>query len=105
MLFELFFWLKDVFTPFNVFRYVSFRVVAAMLTSLGMSFFLYPWFIRKLKSQQIGQVIREDGPKSHFSKAGTPTMGGVMILFSVVVSTMLWADLKNSYVMVVLAMT
>ncbi len=105
MLFELFFWLKDAFTPFNVFRYVSFRVVAAMLTSLGMSFFLYPWFIRKLQAQQIGQVIREDGPKSHFSKAGTPTMGGVMILFSVVISTVLWADLKNSYVMVVLAMT
>ncbi len=105
MLFELFFWLKDDFTPFNVFRYVSFRVVAAMLTSLLISFLLYPWFIRKLQSQQIGQVIREDGPDSHFEKAGTPTMGGVLILFAVVISTLLWADLKNPYVGVVLGVT
>ena len=105
MLFELFFWLKDDFTPFNVFRYVSFRAVAAMLTSLVMSFLLYPWFIKKLQSQQIGQVIREEGPKSHFSKAGTPTMGGVLILFAVVISTLLWADLKNPYVGVVLGVT
>ncbi len=105
MLFELFFWLKDDFSPFNVFRYVSFRVVAAMLTSLLISFLLYPWFIRKLQSQQIGQVIRDDGPESHFSKAGTPTMGGVLILFAVVISTLLWADLKNPYVGVVLGVT
>lgn len=105
MLFELFFWLKDDFTPLNVFRYVSFRAVAAMLTSLVMSFLLYPWFIRKLQSQQIGQVIREEGPQSHFSKAGTPTMGGVLILFAVVISTLLWADLKNPYVGVVLGVT
>lgn len=105
MLFELFFWLKDDFTPFNVFRYVSFRVVAAMLTSLLISFLLYPWFIRKLQSQQIGQVIRDDGPESHLSKAGTPTMGGVLILFAVVISTLLWADLKNPYVGVVLGVT
>ena len=105
MLFELFFWLKTEFSPFNVFRYVSFRVVAAMLTSLAISFFLYPWFIRKLQSQQIGQVIREDGPDSHFDKAGTPTMGGVLILFAVVISTLLWADLKNPYVGVVLGVT
>ncbi len=105
MLFELFFWLKDEFSPFNVFRYVSFRVVAAMLTSLAISFLLYPWFIRKLQSQQIGQVIREDGPDSHFDKAGTPTMGGVLILFAVVISTLLWSDLKNPYVGVVLGVT
>ena len=105
MLFELFFWLKDQWSPLNVFRYVSFRVVAAMLTSLVLSFFLYPWFIRKLQSQQIGQVIRDDGPESHLTKAGTPTMGGVLILFAVVVSTLLWADLKNPYVGVVLGVT
>ena len=105
MLFELFFWLRDSFTPLNVFRYVSFRVVAAMLTSLLISFMLYPWFIKKLQSQQIGQVIRDDGPESHFSKAGTPTMGGVLILFAVVISTLLWADLKNPYVGVVLGVT
>lgn len=105
MLFELFFMLKDEFTWMNVFRYVSFRVVATMLTSLMVSFLLYPWFIRKLQAQQIGQVIRDDGPQSHFSKAGTPTMGGVLILFAVVVSTLLWADLKNPYVGVVLGVT
>lgn len=105
MLFELFFWLKDSFSPLNVFRYVSFRAVASMLTALLISFLLYPWFIRKLQSQQIGQVIRDDGPESHFSKAGTPTMGGVLILFAVVISTLLWADLKNPYVGVVLGVT
>ena len=105
MLFELFFWLKDDFSPLNVFRYVSFRVVAAMLTSLLISFVLYPWFIRKLQIQQIGQVIRDDGPDTHFEKAGTPTMGGVLILFAVVISTLLWADLKNPYVGVVLGVT
>ncbi len=105
MLFELFFWLKDEFSPLNVFRYVSFRVVAAMMTSLLISFMLYPWFIKKLQSQQIGQVIRDDGPDSHFDKEGTPTMGGVLILFAVVISTLLWADLKNPYVGVVLAVT
>ncbi|AWV89530.1 phospho-N-acetylmuramoyl-pentapeptide-transferase [Bradymonas sediminis] len=105
MLFELFFWLKDYFSPLNVFRYVSFRTVAAMITALGMSLFLYPWFIRRLQMRQIGQVIREDGPESHFSKAGTPTMGGVLLLFAVVVSTLLWADLSNPYVGVILGIT
>ncbi|MFP4597994.1 MAG: phospho-N-acetylmuramoyl-pentapeptide-transferase [Persicimonas sp.] len=105
MLFELFFWLKDEFGPLNVFRYVSFRTVAAMITSLLISLVLYPWFIRKLQLKQIGQVIRDDGPESHLSKAGTPTMGGVLILFAVVASTLLWADLTNPYVAVVLAIT
>src|SRR5690554_5670927 len=105
MLFELFFLLKDDFSGLNVFRYVSTRVVATMLTALAISFLLYPWFIRKLQAQQIGQVIRDDGPKSHFSKAGTLTMGGVLILFAVVISTLLWADLKNPYVGVVLGVT
>lgn len=105
MLFELFFWLKDYFTPLNVFRYVSFRIVAAMITALGMSLLLYPWFIRRLQMHQIGQVIRDDGPESHFSKAGTPTMGGVLLLFAVVISTLLWADLSNPYVGIILAIT
>jgi phospho-N-acetylmuramoyl-pentapeptide-transferase len=105
MLFELFFWLKDEFGPLNVFRYVSFRVLAALVSSLLISLFMYPWFIKKLQLQQVGQVIREDGPESHFSKAGTPTMGGVLILFAVVTSTLLWSDLTNPYVGVVLAIT
>lgn len=105
MLFELFFMLKDDFSPFNLFRYVSFRVVAALVTSLLISLSLYPWFIRKLQERQIGQIIRDDGPESHYSKAGTPTMGGVLIVLSVVVSTLLWSDLSNLYVGVLLLIT
>lgn len=105
MLFELFFWLKDSIGAFNVFRYVSFRSMTSLLTALGITLLLYPWFIRRLQKQQIGQVIREEGPESHFSKAGTPTMGGVLILFAVVISTVLWADLTNKYVWVILCTT
>lgn len=105
MLFELFFWLKDSIGAFNVFRYVSFRTMTALLTSLLITLLLYPWFIRRLQKQQIGQVIRDDGPESHFSKAGTPTMGGVLILFAVVISTVLWSDLTNRYVWVILTTT
>jgi phospho-N-acetylmuramoyl-pentapeptide-transferase len=105
MLFELFFQLKDVFSPFNVFRYVSFRVLMAMGTALLICLLTYPWFIRKLQLQEVGQVIREDGPESHFDKEGTPTMGGVLILFSVVTSTVLWADLTNPHIGVILGIT
>ena len=105
MLFELFFQLKDTFGPLNVFRYVSFRVLMAMGTALLICLALYPWFIRKLQLQEVGQVIREDGPESHFDKEGTPTMGGVLILFSVVTSTLLWADLTNPYIGVILAIS
>ncbi|QED26279.1 phospho-N-acetylmuramoyl-pentapeptide-transferase [Microvenator marinus] len=105
MLFELFFYLKDEFGAFNVFRYVSFRVLAAAATGLFVTLFFYPAFIRRLQKQQIGEVIRNDGPESHFSKAGTPTMGGVLILFTVVFSTVLWSDLSNIYVWAILTVT
>jgi phospho-N-acetylmuramoyl-pentapeptide-transferase len=105
MLFELFFQLKDSFGPFNVFRYVSFRVLASMATALLICLWTYPWFIKKLRGSDVGQVIREDGPESHFNKEGTPTMGGVLILFSVVLSTLLWADLTNQYIGVILGVT
>lgn len=105
MLFELFFYLKDEVSFFNVFRYVSFRILAAAATSLFLTLFFYPSFIRRLQKQQIGEVIRNDGPESHFSKAGTPTMGGVLILFAVVFSTALWADLSNTYVWAILTIT
>lgn len=105
MLFELFFQLKDYFSPLNVFRYVSFRVLMAMGTGLAICLVMYPWFIRKLQTRDVGQVIREDGPESHFEKEGTPTMGGVLILFSVVISTLLWADLTNPYIGVILGIT
>ncbi|MEO1272928.1 MAG: phospho-N-acetylmuramoyl-pentapeptide-transferase [Myxococcota bacterium] len=105
MLFHLFFELREYFGPLNVFRYVSFRIVAAMLTALMISFVLYPWFIRRLQLQQIGQVVREEGPSTHFSKRGTPTMGGSLILFALVIPTLLWTDLTNPYVWIALMIT
>lgn len=105
MLFELFFRLKDQFGPLNVFRYVSFRVFASLVTALLITLFLYPYFIRLLESREIGQVIQEDGPEGHFSKSGTPTMGGVLLVIAVVVSTLLWTDLTNPYVGMVLGIT
>jgi phospho-N-acetylmuramoyl-pentapeptide-transferase len=89
----------------NVLRYVPFRVLAATMTALLLTFGLYPWFIRRLQSKQIGQVVRKDGPESHFSKAGTPTMGGALILLALVAGTVLWADPKNPMVWLVTAVT
>ncbi len=97
--------LREYLPPLRVFRYVSFRVIAAMLTALAISFVLHPWFIRRLQSRQIGQVVRKDGPESHYSKAGTPTMGGSLVVFAVVVATILWADWSNAFVWAALTIT
>ncbi|MBU1239329.1 phospho-N-acetylmuramoyl-pentapeptide-transferase [Myxococcota bacterium] len=108
MFFHLSFWLKDhssSFTWLNVFRYLSTRVVLATLTALVISFLLSPWFIKRLQSQQLAQPIRDDGPQSHLQKQGTPTMGGTLILFALVLPTILWADLTNIYIWVVLTVT
>src|SRR6202161_2674752 len=86
------------FTPFRVFQYTTFRTAFAALTSLFLCLALGPWLIAKLREFQIGQYIREEGPKSHQKKAGTPTMGGVLIIISIVVPTLLWADLRYPYV-------
>ncbi|MCL2326395.1 MAG: phospho-N-acetylmuramoyl-pentapeptide-transferase [Proteobacteria bacterium] len=96
--------LRDYFAPLNVFRYVSFRLVMAVITALLLSLF-YPLFIRKLLERQVGQVVRDDGPQTHLKKRGTPTMGGSLILMSVIVSTLLWADLSNHYVWIILSVT
>ncbi|MBS1876044.1 MAG: phospho-N-acetylmuramoyl-pentapeptide-transferase [Acidobacteria bacterium] len=88
------------FTPFRVVQYNTFRTAFASLTALFLSIILGPWLIRKLREFQIGQHIREDGPKSHMKKAGTPTMGGLLIVGTVTVSTLLWANLRNPYVWV-----
>ena len=83
---------------FNLFRYLTFRAGGAMMTALIISFLIGPIVIRWLKSRQgAGQPIREDGPETHFKKAGTPTMGGLMIIFTVMLSTLLWVDLSNPY--------
>ncbi len=106
MLFNLLAPLADDFQAFNLFRYLTFRTGGAMMTALFLSFLLGPWIIDWLKSQQAGgQPIRTDGPESHLAKAGTPTMGGFLILLALCLSTLLWADLKNTYVWVVLLVT
>jgi phospho-N-acetylmuramoyl-pentapeptide-transferase len=86
------------FTPFRVFGYVTFRTAFAALTALFLCLILGPWLIAKLREFQIGQYIREEGPKSHMKKAGTPTMGGILIIISIVIPTLLWANLVNPYV-------
>ena len=105
MIYHLLYPLHTNFSVFNVFRYITFRTIYASLTAFLICFLLGPWVIRKLTALQIGQLIREDGPESHFQKAGTPTMGGALILFSVIVSTLLWTNLTNAYMWIVLLVT
>ncbi len=105
MLYHLLYPLKTVFGGFNVFRYITFRSIYAILTALLICFILGPWLIRQLSMHQIGQYIREDGPASHHSKAGTPTMGGILIIFATVMSTLLWADLSNLYIWLLILVT
>ena len=97
MLKEIFFPLVRYFTPFNIFQYITFRAAYAAVTAMLVAFLLGPWVISKLRLLKAGQEIREDGPRTHLSKSGTPTMGGVMILFAIVVSVLLWQDLHNGY--------
>ena len=107
MLLALTQWLaEDVhIRAFNVFNYITLRSVLATLTALLISFIVGPLMIRKLTAYKIGQSVRDDGPKSHLAKAGTPTMGGALILISITITTLLWADLRNRYVWVVLVVT
>ena len=105
MLLELAQWLAKDIRAFNVFSYITLRAVLACLTALVLSFVVGPGMIRKLTAYKIGQSVRSDGPQSHLTKAGTPTMGGALILVSVVVTTLLWADLSNRLVWVVLSVT
>ena len=95
-------YLTQYFSFFNVFSYLTFRSILGILTSLLLSLYFGPKLIARLQRMQIGQVVRGDGPESHFSKKGTPTMGGLLILGSVLISTLLWANLDNKYVWVVL---
>ena len=105
MLFHLFY---DVLSKYDslswlrVFRYPSMRILAAAITALLLSFLIGPWFIDRLRARQIGQQIRDDGPEGHKKKAGTPTMGGALILFCLVASTLLWCDLTNRFVLLAL---
>jgi len=105
MLLELAEWMARHFTSLHLFQYITFRAIMAALTALSVSLLLGPRLIRQLAALKAGQVVRSDGPQTHLAKAGTPTMGGLLILFAVAIATLLWADLGNRYVWVVLLVT
>ncbi|MFC1641787.1 phospho-N-acetylmuramoyl-pentapeptide-transferase [Myxococcota bacterium] len=108
MIYELLYPLSGQFGwagALNVLRYTPFRAIMATITAMMLCFLVAPWFIRTLRGKQISQIIREEGPESHFCKAGTPTMGGSLILVAVLVPTMLWADVKNALVLCTAAVT
>ena len=102
-------WLSDYLMRFDsnfaVLQYITVRGIFSVLTALIVSLIIGPTLIKKLNDHQIGQVVREDGPETHFSKAGTPTMGGALILVSILFSTLLWSDLANHYVWALLLVT
>ncbi|MBU2055126.1 MAG: phospho-N-acetylmuramoyl-pentapeptide-transferase [Proteobacteria bacterium] len=102
MLFHLLYPLHEIYSFFNVFRYITFRSIYAAITALVICFVAGPWLIRKLQDLQIGQTIRTDGPDSHLAKKGTPTMGGILIIFAVTISTLLWANLLVGYIWIVI---
>ena len=105
MLYHIFYPLATNIKLFNIFKYLTFRTIYAMITALVVCFILGPWIIRKLESLQARQVIRTDGPESHLQKQGTPTMGGIIILAAIVIPTLLWADLTNQYIWITLFIT
>ncbi|HEY7826571.1 MAG TPA: phospho-N-acetylmuramoyl-pentapeptide-transferase [Candidatus Acidoferrales bacterium] len=106
MLYYLFFFLlRPHFSPLNVFRYITVRTAVASLTALLLSLLLGPWMIERLRDMQVKQYIREEGPKGHHKKAGTPTMGGVLIVAAIIIPTLLWADLRNAYVLLAMGAT
>ncbi len=105
MLFHLFHSLRGQVGFFNVFRYASTRIGLATLTSLLITFFVAPWFIRRARARQLGEIIRDDGPASHAAKQGTPTMGGALIILALVAATLLWCDLTSPLVWLALFVT
>ncbi|HWR87801.1 MAG TPA: phospho-N-acetylmuramoyl-pentapeptide-transferase [Acidiferrobacterales bacterium] len=105
MLYSFFDWLARDISAFNVFRYLTLRAILGVLTALSICFLIGPALIRKLTQYKVGQVVRSDGPLTHLTKAGTPTMGGALILIAVFISTLLWANLNNRFVWVVLFTT
>ncbi|MGB3611168.1 MAG: phospho-N-acetylmuramoyl-pentapeptide-transferase [Cellvibrio sp.] len=105
MLYWLADYLQDYVRSFAVFQYLTLRAILGVLTALGISLLLGPWFIKRLNAMRIGQSVRTDGPQSHLSKSGTPTMGGALILTAIFISSLLWSDLSNRYVWVVIIVT
>jgi phospho-N-acetylmuramoyl-pentapeptide-transferase len=105
MLYYLLYPLRNMISGFNVFRYITFRTAWAALTALVISFILGPWLIERMRRIKLGQYIREEGPKSHQQKAGTPTMGGILINVAILIPTLLWADIFNPYIWIILFVT
>ena len=105
MLLPFFEWLSGFYSGFNIFQYLTLRAILSVLTALGISLFMGPRMIRALINLKMGQPIRDDGPQTHLVKAGTPTMGGALILLAIAVSTLLWGDLSNKYIWIVLFVT
>ena len=103
MLYSLLYGLHDWISPLNVFRYITFRTAIAIMTAMIITFLFAPRVVRKLRGLSLTQQIRGDGPGTHASKSGTPTMGGILIIVSIVISILLWGDLKNGYIWVMLA--
>jgi phospho-N-acetylmuramoyl-pentapeptide-transferase len=102
MLYKLFYSFHEIYSPFNVFRYITFRTALAVITALLIAFILAPWIIEKLRKFSVTQHVRYDGPKTHFYKKGTPTMGGILIILSVVISALMWGDLSNKYILIMI---
>jgi phospho-N-acetylmuramoyl-pentapeptide-transferase len=105
VLYHLLYPLADSISGFNLFRYITFRTAYATVTALFIAWILGPYFIRKLKEMQIKETIRTEGPESHYSKQGTPTMGGLIILAAILIPTLLWANLTNRYIQLILVVT
>ena len=105
MLYYLLYPLRNMISGFNVFRYITFRSAWAALTALVISFIFGPWLIERMRRIKLGQYIREEGPKSHQQKAGTPTMGGILINIAILIPTILWADIFNPYIWIILFVT
>lgn len=102
MLYKFLYSFSDLFSPFNVFRYITFRTALAVLTAMVISLVIGPWIIERLRKVSVTQQIRDDGPQSHMKKSGTPTMGGIIIIISVLFALLLWGDLKNMYIWIMI---
>lgn len=103
MLYSLLYSLHESFTPFNVFRYITFRTATAIITAMVVTFVTGPWLISRLRRLSVTQQIRDDGPSTHMGKSGTPTMGGIIIIGSILLTVLLWGDLRSNYIWVMLA--
>lgn len=103
MLYKLLYYFHDLYSPLNVFRYITFRSALAIITAMFITFVIAPRLIEKLRRLSMTQYVRDDGPKTHLKKEGTPTMGGIIIIISIVISVLLWGDLNNRYILIMIA--